>query len=125
MKLTKTIALSTLAFSMMAAQAAQADEPFINPDWANSAVYIGAGIGQSRASIDEQRIRSALTANGASVIAFNTDERETGYKLFIGKRPRGIGSAAPGRRIGDPGTCCGRTGHRTGPDGSSGAGRCI
>lgn len=86
MKLTKTIALSCLAFSMMGAQAAQADEPFINPDWANSAVYIGAGIGQSRASIDEQRIRSALTANGASVSAFNTDEREAGYKLFIGKQ---------------------------------------
>lgn len=86
MKLTKTIALSCLAFSMMAAQAARADEPFINPDWANSAVYIGAGIGQSRASIDEQRIRAALTANGASISAFNTDEREAGYKLFVGKQ---------------------------------------
>ena len=86
MKLTKTIALSCLAFSMMAAQAAQADEPFINPDWANSAVYIGAGIGQSRASIDEQRIRASLAANGASVSSFSTDEREAGYKLFIGKQ---------------------------------------
>lgn len=86
MKLTKTIALTCLTFSMMAAQAAQADEPFINPDWAKSAVYVGAGIGQSRASIDEQRIRSSLTANGASVSAFSTDEREAGYKLFIGKQ---------------------------------------
>ena len=86
MKLTKTIALSCLAFSMMAAQAAQAGEPFINPDWANSAVYIGAGIGQSRASIDEQRIRASLTANGATVNAFTTDEREAGYKLFVGKQ---------------------------------------
>ncbi|NML63568.1 OmpA family protein [Massilia sp. RP-1-19] len=71
---------------MMAAQAAQADEPFINPDWANSAVYIGAGIGQSRASIDEQRIRASLTANGASVSSFSANEREAGYKLFIGKQ---------------------------------------
>lgn len=86
MKLTKTIALSCLALSMMAAQAARADEPFIHPDWANSAVYIGAGIGQARASIDEQRIRASLTANGASVSAFNTDEREAGYKLFVGKQ---------------------------------------
>ena len=86
MKLTKTISLSCLAFSMMAAQAAQADEPFINPDWANSAVYIGAGIGQSRASIDEQRIRASLTANGATVNSFSTDEREAGYKLFVGKQ---------------------------------------
>lgn len=86
MKLTKTIALSCLAFSMLAAQAAQADEPFINPDWANSAVYIGAGIGQSRASIDEQRIRASLAANGATVNSFTTDEREAGYKLFVGKQ---------------------------------------
>lgn len=86
MKLTKTIALSCLAFSMMAAQAAWADEPFINPDWANSAVYIGAGIGQSRASIDEQRIRASLAANGATINSFDTDEREAGYKLFIGKQ---------------------------------------
>lgn len=86
MKLNKTIALSCLALSMMAAQAARADEPFIHPDWANSAVYIGAGIGQSRATIDEDRIRASLAANGATVNSFTTDEREAGYKLFIGKQ---------------------------------------
>ncbi|MGZ8294748.1 MAG: OmpA family protein [Telluria sp.] len=86
MKLTNTIALTCLAFSMLAAQAARADEPFINPDWANSAVYIGAGAGKSRASIDEQRIVQSLTANGASMRSFTTDERDTGYKLFIGKQ---------------------------------------
>ena len=86
MKLTKTIALTCLAFSMMAAQAAKADEPFINPDWANSAVYIGAGIGQSRATIDEQRIRAALSANGATISSFDADEREAGMKLFVGKQ---------------------------------------
>ena len=86
MKLTKTIALTCLAFSMMAAQAAKADEPFINPDWANSAVYIGAGIGQSRATIDEERIRAALSANGATISSFDADEREAGMKLFVGKQ---------------------------------------
>ena len=86
MKLTKTIALTCLAFSMTAAQAAKADEPFINPDWANSAVYIGAGIGQSRATIDEERIRAALSANGATISSFDADEREAGMKLFVGKQ---------------------------------------
>ncbi|WP_223471402.1 OmpA family protein [Massilia soli] len=86
MKLTKTIALTCLAFSMMAAQAAKADEPFINPDWANSAVYIGAGLGQSRATIDEQRIRAALSANGAAISSFDADERDAGMKLFVGKQ---------------------------------------
>ncbi|HEY0489248.1 MAG TPA: OmpA family protein [Telluria sp.] len=86
MKLSNKIALSCLALSMMAAQAARADEPFIHPDWANSAVYIGAGIGQSRATIDEDRIRASLAANGATVNSFTTDEREAGYKLFIGKQ---------------------------------------
>ena len=86
MKLNKTIALTCLAFSMMAAQAAKADEPFINPDWANSAVYIGAGVGQSRATIDEQRIRAALSANGATVSSFDADERAAGIKLFVGKQ---------------------------------------
>lgn len=86
MKLSNKIALSCLALSMMAAQAARADEPFIHPDWANSAVYIGAGIGQSRATIDEDRIRASLAANGATVNSLTTDEREAGYKLFIGKQ---------------------------------------
>jgi OOP family OmpA-OmpF porin len=86
MKLSNKIALSCLALSMMAAQAASAAEPFIHPDWANSAVYIGAGIGQSRATIDEDRIRASLAANGATVTAFNKDERDAGYKLFIGKQ---------------------------------------
>ena len=40
-------ALSVMTASLLAAQAAQAqDNTFINPDWANSAWYIGAGVGQ-------------------------------------------------------------------------------
>jgi len=85
-------ALITLACaSMMTAQAAspettQADAAFINPDWANSAWYMGAGVGQSRAHIDEVRLRSSLSANGATVTSFSTDERELGFKLFAGKQ---------------------------------------
>ncbi|RFP10699.1 MULTISPECIES: OmpA family protein [unclassified Duganella] len=78
--------LSALACAMLAMQVAQAEEPFVNPDWANSAWYLGAGVGRSRANIDQQRLTSSLQANGASVTAFNTDERDTGYKLFVGKQ---------------------------------------
>ncbi|GJJ00340.1 hypothetical protein RugamoR64_08780 [Duganella rhizosphaerae] len=87
MTITKKIGtLSALACAMLAMQVAQAEEPFVNPDWANSAWYLGAGVGRSRANIDQQRLTTSLQANGASVTAFNTDERDTGYKLFVGKQ---------------------------------------
>ncbi|APA71645.1 OmpA family protein [Janthinobacterium sp. 1_2014MBL_MicDiv] len=80
-------ALSVMAGSLLAAHSAQAqDSTFINPDWANSAWYLGAGVGQSRATIDEPRLRASLAANGESVTAFNKDERDTGYKLFVGRQ---------------------------------------
>lgn len=80
-------ALSVMTASLLAAQAAQAqDNTFINPDWANSAWYIGAGVGQSRATIDEPRLRTSLAANGETVTGFTKDERDTGYKLFVGRQ---------------------------------------
>ncbi len=88
MKSAKKIgALSAIAFAVLASQAAWAGEDtFINPDWANHAYYIGAGIGQSRANIDDQRLKASLTANGATLGSFTTDERSTGGKLFAGKQ---------------------------------------
>ncbi|MES2898304.1 MAG: OmpA family protein [Pseudomonadota bacterium] len=88
MKLSKiAVALSAIGCILLASQPALAQETtFVNPEWANSAWYIGAGIGQSRASVDEKRLRSALSANGETVSAFKTDERDVGYKLFIGKQ---------------------------------------
>ena len=80
-------ALSVMTASLLAAQAAQAqDNTFINPDWANSAWYIGAGVGQSRATIDEPRLRASLAANGETVTGFSKDQRDTGYKLFAGRQ---------------------------------------
>ncbi|PVX34483.1 OmpA family protein [Janthinobacterium sp. 78] len=80
-------ALGVMTASLLAAQAAQAqDNTFINPDWANSAWYIGAGVGQSRANIDEPRLRASLAANGETVTGFTKDERDTGYKLFVGRQ---------------------------------------
>ena len=87
MTIAKTIGtLGALACAMLSIQAAHAEDTFINPEWANSAWYIGAGIGRSRANIDQDRLTRSLSANGAAVTAFSTDERDTGYKLFVGKQ---------------------------------------
>ncbi|NHZ65175.1 OmpA family protein [Massilia genomosp. 1] len=79
-------ALSVIGCALVASQAARADEPFVNPEWANSAWYIGAGIGQSRANIDNERLTRSLTANGASLSSFKVDERDLAYKLYVGKQ---------------------------------------
>lgn len=63
-----------------------AEDTFINPDWANSAWYAGAALGQGRAAIDDQRLARSLTANGATLNSFSTDERDLGFKLFVGKQ---------------------------------------
>ncbi|MBB5608349.1 MULTISPECIES: OmpA family protein [unclassified Janthinobacterium] len=88
MTIAKTLgALGVMTGALLAAQTAQAqDNTFINPDWANSAWYIGAGVGQSRATIDEPRLRASLAANGESVTGFSKDQRDTGYKLFVGRQ---------------------------------------
>jgi OOP family OmpA-OmpF porin len=47
---------------------------------------MGAGIGQSRAKIDDARLIRSLTANGATLNTFTADERDLGFKLFVGKQ---------------------------------------
>ncbi|UUZ53183.1 hypothetical protein LP419_30365 [Massilia sp. H-1] len=72
---------------MLASQAAQAAEPFVHPDWANSAWYIGGGIGAARATIDQDRITQSLTANGSTMSAFSSDEKDApAFKLFAGRQ---------------------------------------
>lgn len=79
--------LTAVACAILASQVASAGEDtFINPDWANSAWYIGAGVGQSRANIDDERLIRSLTANGATMTSFTTDERSVGGKLYVGKQ---------------------------------------
>jgi OmpA-OmpF porin, OOP family len=82
----KTSALSILSLAMLACPWAQADEPFVNPDWANSAWYIGAGVGGSRATIDQERLTRALNDGGATNVAIDANERSTGYKIMLGKQ---------------------------------------
>ncbi|MDB5936379.1 MAG: hypothetical protein JWQ01_3723 [Massilia sp.] len=87
MKFAKKIGtLTAVECAILAGQASAAEDTFINPDWANSAWYIGAGVGKSRANIDDERLIRSLTANGATLNSFTTDERATGYKLFVGKQ---------------------------------------
>ena len=78
--------LSAISCALLVSQIVQADEPFANPEWANSAWYIGGGLGQSRATIDRDRLMRALSIGGSSDIVFNTDERKLAYKLFVGKQ---------------------------------------
>ena len=91
----KLAALIALACATMApAQAATPETPptdpvFVNPDWANSAWYMGAGIAHSRANIDDARLIRSLTANGSSLSTFHSDERDLGFKLFVGKQLNG------------------------------------
>jgi OOP family OmpA-OmpF porin len=63
-----------------------ADEFRADPAWSNTAWYWGGGIGRSKARVDETRIVNALTAAGATSVTINSDERDTGYKLYIGKQ---------------------------------------
>ena len=88
MKLAKKLGtLTAVACAILASQGVSAaEDTFINPDWANSAWYLGAGVGQSRANIDDARLIRSLSANGATLNSFNTDERGRGYKLFAGKQ---------------------------------------
>src|SRR5471030_2241358 len=90
MNLTKKIGVLSLLgcgiFAGAATQAAQADEDWSNSDWTNSAWYLGGGVGRSKASIDQQRISQALTAEGATFIYLQPHERDTAYQLFIGKQ---------------------------------------
>lgn len=87
MKFTKKFStLSMIGCAMLASQFALADNEWGDPEWANSAWYIGGGVGQSRANIDENLIVRSLIDTGASSVTFSSDQRDTAYKLFVGKQ---------------------------------------
>lgn len=67
--------LGLLTLALMAAPFAMAD----NLGW-----YGGANVGQSKATIDEDRITSDLRSRGLVAGPFNNDERDRTYKLFGG-----------------------------------------
>ncbi|WP_332879697.1 OmpA family protein [Massilia sp. S19_KUP03_FR1] len=85
MKINTKISLAiALAFSATASNAAFAADDFINPDWANSATYVGASFGQGKSHQDDQRMARGLTNSALST--FTADTRDTGFKVFVGKQ---------------------------------------
>ncbi|NHZ82189.1 OmpA family protein [Massilia sp. CCM 8695] len=96
MTLTKKIGtLSAIGLAMLAGQASAQDQ-FVNPEWANSATYIGAGIGQSRSYTKAAPVIKNLNAQGGFVNSWNTDEKDMGYKLFVGKQLNRVFSVEAG-----------------------------
>ena len=87
MKLLKLAgALSAIGFAVLAAPAAMAADPFVNPDWANSAWYVGGSAGATQATVDRARIESALRSNRSGVVDYQYDHNDKGYKVFLGKQ---------------------------------------
>lgn len=76
MKLTKlSAALGWATLAALASPAAMAQDA----GW-----YGGANVGQSRATIDDPRIRSNLLNNGFTSVTIADDDRSTGFKIFGG-----------------------------------------
>ncbi len=86
MKIKSQLSLAiAIAFSATLSNSAfAAEDTFINPDWANSAVYVGGSIGQGRSKIDDQA--NARTLTGSTLSTFSNDSRDRGFKLFVGKK---------------------------------------
>jgi OOP family OmpA-OmpF porin len=76
MKLARTSGtLSLVALAALASPFAAADDI----GW-----YGGANVGQSRAKIDDERIRSGLLSGGLTTSSITDDDRDTGYKIYGG-----------------------------------------
>ena len=76
-------ASGTLGFAVIAAITSPFAMAQEAPGW-DHGWYIGGNVGESRAKIDEARIRSNLLGSGFTTSSFNKDERDIGYKLFAG-----------------------------------------
>ena len=68
----------------LAALSALASAPALAQD--SSYYYLGGTIGQTRAKIDEEAITSRLMGPGLLGTVVTRDERDTGYRLFLGRQ---------------------------------------
>lgn len=68
--------LAVAAMAVLSSHNALAEDA---PGW-----YGGANVGQSRATIDDARIRSGLAAGGLSANSIDHRDHDTGYKIFGG-----------------------------------------
>jgi OOP family OmpA-OmpF porin len=80
------LACATMATAQAAPGATQDDAIFVNPDWANSAWYVGGSFARSFADIDQQRVTNNMLLPGSSFSTFTKDERDIGFKVFTGKQ---------------------------------------
>ncbi|MES2756209.1 MAG: OmpA family protein [Pseudomonadota bacterium] len=87
MKLAKKLfSLTAIAAAVLSGQVATAaDTDFVNPDWANTASYIGLGVGQSRAYLNNNDLYSLLARTG-TINSFSEDHKGVGGKLIAGKQ---------------------------------------
>jgi OmpA-OmpF porin, OOP family len=72
-------ALGLFALTAISSSIALADESGWESGW-----YIGGNVGQSRATIDNERITSSLLGGGLTVTDLTNDDRSGGFKLFGG-----------------------------------------
>ena len=78
--------LTAVAAAILMSQAAFAqDNEFINPEWANTASYIGASFGESRAFLNNEPWLNSLRNTG-TINAFSYDRKGLGGKLIAGKQ---------------------------------------
>jgi OOP family OmpA-OmpF porin len=87
MKFAKKLgSLTVIAASIFAAQSSSAaDNDFINPEWANTAQYIGLGFGQSHSFMSQDQINSVVGRN-SPLISTTEDHKGFGGKLIAGKQ---------------------------------------
>lgn len=87
MKIAKNmLKLTAVAAAILASQASFAGEnDFVNPDWADHAWYVGLGLGQSRAFIDQDLNLGGLARQG-TINAYSEDHKGVGGKLITGKQ---------------------------------------
>lgn len=78
-RMIKTVgALGVFGCAIISNSAALAATP------ADNGWYLGLSLGESRAAIDDDRIRSGLAGSGFSTTTINDDESDIGYKAFGG-----------------------------------------
>lgn len=78
--------LTVIAASIFAAQSSfAADNDFVNPEWANTASYIGLGLGGSRSFLNQDPINTAAQRVG-NINKTVEDHRGFGGKLIAGKQ---------------------------------------
>ena len=87
MTFTKKVASMTAiaAAAILMSNGASAQE-FVNPDWADHATYIGASIGATKGNLNDADTRRSLSASPVVLSSFSSDEKDTGYRLFVGKQ---------------------------------------